>query len=203
MMIQQRKYKDRDEYVAHQMSKTQGILKSRESTAALVRWNHKYCLALWQSLHAYPFITTGTSVLCLGARAGGEVKAFIQHGCFAVGVDLLPTPSNKWVVRGDFNHLQFAEGSVDVVFTNCLDHTNDLERTVSEIHRVLRPDGCFLLEIMSDEDDWRDQWACCHWESIEEVVKEIEAGLFQLVKRTKLPTRDRLFGTQMCFRRKA
>lgn len=32
----------------------------------------------------------GTSVLCLAARVGTEVKAFLDLGCFAMGIDLNP-----------------------------------------------------------------------------------------------------------------
>jgi hypothetical protein len=52
---------------------------------------------------------------------------------------------------------------------------------------------------MSDEDDWRDQWACCHWKSITDVIDTIQNNGFVMVSEVKMPTKGRLFGTQLCF----
>lgn len=200
MGINQTKYDNRDDYIKHQKSKTKAILNSAESTQALYKWNMKYRRKLRAALD-YEFIKPGTSVLCLGARAGGEVKAFIDKGCFAVGVDLLPTPGSSHVVVGDFNNLHYADESIDVVFTNSLDHSDDLAKTVSETCRVLKADGHFLVEIMSDEDDWRDQWACCHWDFVKDVIAVITKGGFCMVSEVKMPSAGRLFGTQLCFKK--
>ena len=48
------------------------------------------------------------TVLCLAARIGTEVKAFLDLGCFAIGIDLNPGTDNRYVVHGDFHDLQFA-----------------------------------------------------------------------------------------------
>lgn len=42
----------------------------------------------------------GTTVLCLGARLGGEVRAFKSHGATALGIDLNPGEGNMDVVAG-------------------------------------------------------------------------------------------------------
>lgn len=198
--IDQTEYKSHDAYVEHQVSKTKAILTSPQSTTALYQWNMKYRRALRETLD-YDFIVPGTSVVCLGARAGGEVKAFIDKRCFAVGIDLFPVPNSYHVVKGDFNDIQYAGESVDIVFTNSLDHSNDLVKTVSEVHRILKPGGHFIVEIMSDGDDWHDQWACCHWKSVAAVINQIQKGGLEVVCEKKMPNTNRLFGTQLCFRR--
>jgi SAM-dependent methyltransferase len=87
------------------------------------------------------------SVLCLGARLGTEVRALRDLGLFAVGIDLNPGADNPYVLSGDFHALQFADRSVDAVYTNALDHAFDLEGIVGEVARVLRPGGLFVVDM--------------------------------------------------------
>src|SRR5215216_3610430 len=74
--------------------------------------------ALRERLETLPFPLLRRRVLCLGARQGTEVRAFIDRGGFAVGIDLNPGEKNRYVLIGDFQELQFATGSVDIVYTN-------------------------------------------------------------------------------------
>lgn len=94
----------------------------------------------------------GLRVLCLAARMGGEVRAFTQLGALAVGVDLYPGKDNKYVLTGDFHHLQFASHTFDIVFTNSMDHAFDLGAVAREVCRVLVPGGQFYLEIAGVDD---------------------------------------------------
>jgi len=94
----------------------------------------------------------GLRVLCLAARMGGEVRAFTQLGALAVGVDLYPGKDNKYVLTGDFHHLQFASDTFDIVFTNSMDHAFDLGAVAREVCRVLVPGGQFYLEIGGVDD---------------------------------------------------
>lgn len=50
-------------------------------------------------------------------------------------------------IRGAYaESLPFDDGSFDVVFcSNCIDHTTDPQVAISEIYRVLRPAGYFIL----------------------------------------------------------
>jgi SAM-dependent methyltransferase len=64
-------------------------------------------------------------------------------------------PQNRWfdssfveLRKGDALTLPLADGSVDVAAQNCLFnifHDHDLERALSEMHRVLRPHGKLIL----------------------------------------------------------
>lgn len=99
----------------------------------------------------------GLSVLCVGARAGGEVRALRSAGAFAVGIDLQPAADTNLVLVGDAERLQFADGSVDRVFTNILDHLPRLHRFAHEVARVLKPGGYFVADVhlqLRESDAW-------------------------------------------------
>ena len=99
----------------------------------------------------------GKSVLCVGARGGGEVRAFRSLGAFAVGVDLYPAAGTDLVLPGNAHYLQFASSSADFVFTNIMDHIPDLCQFASEVARVLRPGGLFFSDVLLQtlgQDSW-------------------------------------------------
>ncbi len=128
------------------------------------------------------------SVLCLAARLGSEVEAFIKLGHFAVGVDLHPGPANSFVVTGDFHALQFADGSVDCIYTNSLDHAYDLDKIVAEVRRVLKPGGFFVLDAVDGYEEGfmvgpRDT---THWPTAQAFAGMIaERGSFAIERHTR------------------
>ena len=132
-------------------------------------------------------IRPGMSVLCLAARLGTEVRAFRDFGCFAVGLDINPGPENKYVVHGDFHHVQFASGSVDVVFTNSLDHGLQPEKILREVARVLKPGGLFVLEASGGTEDEAaeppEEWEAFYWSSVDKLAAFIEGFSFRLLTR--------------------
>ena len=139
-------------------------------------------------LQRYDIGKPGMSVLCLGARLGGEVRAFQAMGCFTIGIDLNPGADNTLVLHGDFHHIQFADGSVDIAFTNCLDHVRELAQLLSEVKRVLKPDGIFYMESKAGYANqpggrMSDHWDCFEWETIEALQGAIEKEGFQLTMR--------------------
>jgi len=83
----------------------------------------------------------GAAVLCVGARLGGEVRAFTRHGALAVGVDFNPGEHNLFVMAGDAENLQFADSVFENVFTNVVDHISDVRAFAAESRRVLRGGG--------------------------------------------------------------
>lgn len=94
-------------------------------------------------------IQRNSKVLCLAARVGDEVLAWRELGHpDAIGIDLNPGPNNPFVVVGDFHHLQFADGSIDLVYCNSLDHAFDLDKIAGEMKRVLRSGGLLVLDIV-------------------------------------------------------
>ena len=60
----------------------------------------------------------GKSILCVGARLGGEVRAFTRLGALAVGIDFNPGVRNAWSMWGDATRLQFADSAFDFVCTS-------------------------------------------------------------------------------------
>ena len=139
--FERRRYPDYETYLEHQKTKFSALrAKSVEGH------DQRFHAALTARLAQMPLDFQGRNVLCLAARQGSEVRAFIDQGAFAVGIDLNPGKKNRYVVVGDFHALQFADGSVDYVYTNSLDHAFDLDRILREVRRVLKADGAFLVE---------------------------------------------------------
>lgn len=123
------------------------------------------------------------SVVCLAARRGEEVEALIGLGYFAVGIDLNPGAENPYVVTGDFHALQFADASVDCVYTNSLDHAFDLPQILSEVRRVLKPRGLFVVDIVYGHEEGYivGDHDAMHWGRSEDFAKHLAAtGGFRL-----------------------
>ncbi len=130
----------------------------------------------------------GKTVVCLGARLGAEVRAFSDLGCFVVGVDLNPGQENRYVLYGDFHDLQFAASSVDVIYTNSLDHAMELSQVVVEMRRVLKPDGRVIVEAdpgTEEADEVEpDLWQTLSWRRVDDLVAALETGGLRLVQRS-------------------
>lgn len=127
-------------YLEHQASKL-AVLGGREG---LREYDARLCAALQARM---PRLPKRARVLCLGARTGGEVRAFRMCGCFAVGLDLEPGPGNPFVCYGDFHALAYLDACADVVYSNALDHALEPARFMAEAARVLAPRGLLILEI--------------------------------------------------------
>jgi len=136
-----RRYPDYETYLEHQKTKFSALRSS-----SIERHDRRFFPALVARLSGLPIEIRGRSVLCLAARQGTEVRAFIEQGAFAVGIDLNPGPMNRHVMVGDFHDLQFADGSIDLVFTNSLDRRfirpGGRTRTVTCCVRLLEGGGC-------------------------------------------------------------
>ena len=189
--FQKRSYDSYDAYLEHQ--------KAKLETHEFGQYDEQFRAALCERLAALDIEWQGRSVLCLGARIGSEVKAFLDLGAFAVGIDLNPGEENRYVVHGDFHDLQFAPSSVDVVYTNSLDHAFDIERLAKEVLKVLKPDGLFLVEAVQGRDQGINPgfFESFFWKNIDELVRVFEnAGL--TVSRRK-PITHPWPGEQICF----
>jgi len=182
-------YKDYPEYVEHQKSKLKTIGEF------LKVYDKNYSQELAERLRDDGIVKQGMNVLCLGARIGTEVKAFFTYNCFAVGIDLITSENNKYVLYGDFHEIQFPTDSVDIVFTNSIDHVFNLNKFLDEIKRVLKPGGYFIAEIVdSNVEDKKDLsqdaiilqtssiFESIFWEKADDVLDLIKG--FKLIKRT-------------------
>jgi SAM-dependent methyltransferase len=197
--FKRRVYPDYETYVRHQKTKFDAARSS-----FVVRHDERFHTALSDRLAALPFDFAGRSVLCIAARQGTEVRAFIDRRAFAVGIDLNPGRDNHYVMVGDFHALQYANGVVQFVYTNSLDHAFDLDRVLAEIHRVLAPDGVLIAELNGGgEGQGSDEgfYESSSWSSIEEMRERIEAHGFTLERRA--PFSVPWPGEQFVLRRRA
>jgi len=172
-----RQYPSYEDYLAHQRTKLDAF---REKSIA--RHDRKFFDALTARLAEAGLELHRRTVLCLAARQGSEVRAFIARGAFAVGIDLNPGRENRYVLTGDFHDLQFGTGTVDVVYTNSLDHAFDVDRLLGEVHRVLADVGLLIAEVGSGEEAGlgRGFYEAFSWQSLAELVRRIEAAGFRL-----------------------
>lgn len=96
------------------------------------------------------------AVLLDAACGGGLLAPHVPSGYRHVGVDLsasaLPLAAGAGieVVRGDVTALPFADACAEVVVAGeILEHVEDLETTVTELARVLRPGGTLVLDTIN------------------------------------------------------
>lgn len=176
--FQNRRYDSYEAYLTHQRAKLE--------THDFADYDSKFRTALRDRLATLKVAWNGRSVLCLGARIGTEVKAFLDLGCFAIGIDLNPGPENRYVVQGDFHDLQFAPNSVDVVYTNSLDHAYDLNRIAKEVIKVLKSEGMFMVEAVQGSAQGVNPgfFESFFWKDINDLIRVFENAGFTMTGRS-------------------
>ncbi len=172
-----RSYQFYEDYIEHQRLKLE-ILD-------LEKYDVKFRDALRERLAKADFSWRGRTVLCLAARIGTEVKAFLDLDCFAIGIDLNPGKQNRYVVHGDFHSLQYPPESIDIVFTNSLDHAFDIQEVVREIQKVLRPNGRLITEAVAGKNEGIEPgpFESFYWSKIDDLVALFEQSNFRVVNR--------------------
>src|SRR5260221_2019237 len=141
-----RQYSSYEAYLAKQ------IAELDRSKSLERKWDNLK-VALHGRLPGIPDVRRGANALCLGARLSAECEVLIELGVFAVGIDLNPGVGNRYVVNGDFHHLQYANESVDIVYTNALEHGFDFDKIISEVVRILKPRGVLIAELVNGSKD--------------------------------------------------
>jgi len=142
-----RDYADYEEYQTHQAQKFDEIIKIEGG------FDNRSILGYRKTFyrrfrHLPRFLTRSARILCAGARQGTEVEVLHDLGFRnAFGVDLNPGPHNRYVRKGDFMALEDADGSIDMVYSNSVDHAYDLHKFFAEHYRVVRPGGFALYDI--------------------------------------------------------
>lgn len=167
-----RRYESYDDYLEHQSTKLERIRERVE------RKEEQRFKGFRERFASSPALTECRTVLCLGARLGAEVRALHDLGHFAVGLDLNPGGENPYVLPGDFHQIVFPDASVDVVYTNALDHVFDLQAVVGETFRLLKPGGVFLTDVVPgfEEGFTPGNYESHHWPTVDVLMKRIEAA---------------------------
>jgi len=97
----------------------------------------------------------GMKVLEIGSGAGGHAALFAHHGASMVAIDITPervaatarklallTKTRGQAYHADAENLPFRDAAFDIVYSNgVLHHSEDTERCIAEVHRVLKPGG--------------------------------------------------------------
>lgn len=109
-----------------------------------------------------PYLDINSStktILDIGAGDGSQIKYIATHYPSierAIGIDSSPTmidfarndtcPSNLDFMEADFNHIPIEDQAIDVAYGRyTLHHSTNLEKTMAEIARVVRPGGVFYI----------------------------------------------------------
>ncbi len=149
------------------------ILASR-----LVKWTGKSAHAIhpkhflqtaWQ--HWYlPYIDRRATVLDIGCANGMHTLTCAAHCQTIYGFDYNPQQlaiARSKAAEAGLTNVQFAEGNVEthwefaggafdtVLFLDVLEHLNERDSVMQEVHRVLKPGGQLLLSIPQRDTRWK------------------------------------------------
>jgi hypothetical protein len=146
-----RDYASYDEYTEHQRQKFDEILKMSGgfSNKVVVGYRLKFYRRF---RHLSSILPYDARIVCAGARQGTEVDVLRDLGFRnAYGIDLNPGPENPLVRLGDFMHMSEATSSVDLIYTNCVDHAFSLDDFFAEHARVITDGGYALYDLRMSE----------------------------------------------------
>jgi SAM-dependent methyltransferase len=183
--LRKRDYASYDEYVVHQQQKLDETLKLQGGFSNRVIAHYR--LKFYRRFrHLVGLLPKSAVIVCLGARLGTEVEVLHDLGFTnAYGVDLNPGPDNPLVRVGDFQQLDIADSTVDLVYTNCVDHAFDLDAFFAEHARVLRPDGYALYELPEVNSDGPAPFESVVWTSDALILERMLPHFREIVRRER------------------
>ncbi|MFX1259945.1 MAG: methyltransferase domain-containing protein, partial [Promethearchaeota archaeon] len=149
--FQYRDYNNYEEYKTHQIQKFDEIIKIYGGFSNKII--AKYRITFYNRFkHLHKYLPKSAIILCAGARQGTEVEVLHDIGFKnAYGIDLNPGPKNKFVRYGDFMHLDCPDSSLDLIYSNSIDHAYNLESLFTEHARAIKPKGFVLYDLASGE----------------------------------------------------
>ncbi|MBF0272389.1 MAG: methyltransferase domain-containing protein [Magnetococcales bacterium] len=146
-----RDYADYEEYLNHQKAKWSEMLTIKGGLGQKELYDYR--LRFFRRFRLLPgLLKPDARILCMGARQGTEVEVLRDIGFpNAQGIDLNPGPENSFVKKGDFMHLEEEDRSLDMVYSNCVDHAFDLDAFFREHARALKEDGFAIYDLSLGE----------------------------------------------------
>ncbi|MBJ7390794.1 MAG: methyltransferase domain-containing protein [Chthoniobacterales bacterium] len=180
--FRKRDYSDYDEYLTHQRLKLEELVKIKGGFSNFDIFDYR--LKFYSRFRRISAVLPPAArILCCGARQGTEVDVLRDIGFLnARGIDLNPGPDNLLVEPGDMMKLAEPENSLDLIYTNCVDHSFDLDAMIAEHARALKPDGYLLYDIAFNEDEGSGVWESIAWEREEDVVRRLLDAFRELVR---------------------
>jgi SAM-dependent methyltransferase len=134
----------------------------------------------------------GTRVLEIGGGSGFQASLLAERGCEVTSIDVL-RPDTRTLRYGrqyypvsiyDGSHLSFPDANFDVVFSShALYHARPLGSMLTEIRRVLRPEGSMVLILPSSS--WRMYTSLAHYPDL---VRKVVARFVCLCVRNNAET---------------
>jgi len=148
-MIKTHNYKNYDDYVKFQLKKTSD--KKKQKKWMNEEWQKKIDIFFNLFKNNENVIINKENGICLGSRTGQEVIALKNMGVKnCIGIDL--HEFEPYTIKGDIHNLDFKDNTFDIAFSNIFDHSLYPEKFVSEVFRVLKKDGIFILHIRLGKD---------------------------------------------------
>lgn len=180
------------------MTKSEGELIFQTAWVKIFKENKRKVLEHWvryrylEEIKRVCEVTSDTKVLDVGCGIS-SVLHFVEGERF--GIDPLAAeylkmyqyPAGISVKKGVGEKIPFSAGFFDVVFcSNVLDHTDNPSEVISEIARVLKNDGNFILTVSIFDQSLKRDWAHPHTFTEEDVLSLI-SGNFQIVFKEMSP----------------
>ena len=131
-------YNDYEKYLVNQKEKTSGVLLFAE------KLNKKIGKKFYRRNEHLKKIKESGKVLCVGARTGAEVEAFIELGYDAIGIDLLEC--KPYVIVMDMMNMKF-DCKFDIIYTNSIDHCYDIVKFAEQIKNNINSNGILIIDI--------------------------------------------------------
>jgi SAM-dependent methyltransferase len=93
-------------------------------------------------------VQPGKAVLDIGSR-NGDLRKYLPRGVKYQGIDIAPEFEGPEILIHDISSgIPFPDASFDFVFMiEVLEHVPCPYQTMGEVHRVLRPDGVFIVSV--------------------------------------------------------
>lgn len=133
------------------------------------------------------WLAPGARVLELGGGSGYQARLMADLGCDVTSIDIADRPRAQEsfypVQDYDGEHIPFADGSFDIVFSsNVLEHVRNLPELLAETRRVLTPDGLAIHLLPSST--WRFWTTLTHYLYLGKVVLRLQRPVPGMITAT-------------------